>query len=109
MGEGKEVFHGEFWAGRTAPTRLPGSPTQIVQRLRSRIDSPAILQSFFRSVGPIFRPPSAGVSYGERHARVREAGTGLPERCLMYDLAAIGIAAACFAFLFVILWVFDRV
>jgi hypothetical protein len=27
----------------------------------------------------------------------------------MYDLAAIGIAAACFAFIFVILWVFERV
>jgi hypothetical protein len=28
---------------------------------------------------------------------------------LMYDLAAIGIAAACFAFVFLILWVLDRV
>jgi len=27
----------------------------------------------------------------------------------MYDLAALGIAGACFAFVFVILWVLDRV
>jgi hypothetical protein len=27
----------------------------------------------------------------------------------MYDLAAIGIAAACFAFAYLILWVLDRV
>jgi len=27
----------------------------------------------------------------------------------MYDLAAIGIAAACFAFVYLILWVLDRV
>jgi hypothetical protein len=27
----------------------------------------------------------------------------------MYDLAAIGIAAACFAFVFAILWVLERV
>jgi len=28
---------------------------------------------------------------------------------VVYDLAAIGIAAACFAFVYVILWVLDRV
>jgi len=27
----------------------------------------------------------------------------------MYDLAAIGIAAACFAFVYLILWVLERV
>jgi len=27
----------------------------------------------------------------------------------MYDLAAIGIAAACFAFAYLILWVLDRI
>jgi len=27
----------------------------------------------------------------------------------MYDLAALGIAAACFAFAYLILWLLDRV
>jgi len=27
----------------------------------------------------------------------------------MYDLAALGIAAACFAFIFLLLWVLERV
>jgi hypothetical protein len=27
----------------------------------------------------------------------------------MYDLAAIGIAAVCFAFLFALVWILDRV
>jgi len=27
----------------------------------------------------------------------------------MYDLAALGIAAACFAFIFLMLWVLERV
>jgi len=27
----------------------------------------------------------------------------------MYDLAAFGVAAACFAFVFLLLWVLDRV
>jgi hypothetical protein len=28
---------------------------------------------------------------------------------LMYDLAAIGIAAACFSFVYALLWILDRV
>ena len=28
---------------------------------------------------------------------------------LMYDLAALGIAAACFAFVYLLLWVLERV
>jgi hypothetical protein len=28
---------------------------------------------------------------------------------LMYDLAALGIAAACFALIFLLLWVLERV
>ena len=66
-------------------------------------------QSFFREVATIFRRPSAASSYRDRHARLRAAGVGLPERFLMYDLAAIGIAAACFAFAYLILWVLDRI
>jgi hypothetical protein len=38
------------------------------------------------------------------HNRAREVGGAL-----MYDLAAIGIAAACFAFSFLLIYVLDRV
>jgi hypothetical protein len=68
-----------------------------------------ILQSFFRAVAAIFRPPSVAASYGDRHARLRIVGACPAERSLMYDLAAIGIAAACFAFAYLILWMLDRV
>jgi hypothetical protein len=67
------------------------------------------LQSFFRAARRIFRPPSAGRSYRDFHADPRAAGDRPPERSLMYDLAAIGIAAACFAFVYMILWVLDRI
>ncbi len=60
-------------------------------------------------VAGIFRPPSVAASYRGRHAGIRVAGADSPERLLMYDLAAIGIAAACFAFVYLILWVLERV
>ena len=64
-------------------------------------------QSFFREVGAIFRRTSVVASYGGRHAV--GAGFDASAGALMYDLAAIGIAVACFAFLYLILRVLDRV
>ena len=52
------------------------------------------LQAFFRPRAAIFRRPSAPASY---------------RGCQMYDLAAFGIAAACFAFAYLVLWVLARV
>jgi len=51
------------------------------------------LQIFFRPDGLTFSPPSAGASYGRS----------------MYDLAAIGITAACFACIYVILWALEKI
>jgi hypothetical protein len=52
-----------------------------------------------------FRRPSAAGSY-----RAGRAFDLCPhEEKVMYDLAAIAIAAACFAFTFVLLWVLGRV
>jgi len=67
------------------------------------------LQSFFSRLVAIFSPPSAGASYRERRASLRVVGTRPWVGSLMYDLAALGIAAACFAFVYLILWVLDRV
>jgi hypothetical protein len=78
--------------------------------LREQPDRPtrspqAHFQSFFRPLAAIFRPSSAVPSY-----RLGCAVDSFPApEELMYDLAALAIAAACFAFAFVVLWVFGRV
>ncbi len=43
------------------------------------------------------------------HASFVRAGARLRDRFLMYDLAAIGIGAACFAFVYLFLVLLDRV
>ena len=55
---------------------------------------PGDLQGFFRRNRAIFSRPSAGPAYGSGE---------------MHDLYAIGIAAACFAVSFGLLWLLARV
>ena len=71
---------------------------------------------------PIYRLREAGCTVtvvGPEAGQTYPSKLGYPCKCdkaakdcragHMYDLAAIGIAAACFAFAYLILWVLDRV
>jgi len=69
----------------------------------------AVLKGFFRYEEAIFRPSSARGSYRWADEFVDAEGDGSEGERLMYDLAALGIAAACFAFAYLILWLLDRV
>jgi hypothetical protein len=92
------------------PERLTSLRNNLSQINPGKTLSPlCCFQGFFREVATIFRPPSVATSYCDRHAGLRTAGTGLPERALMYDLAAIAIALACFVFVFILIEIFDRV
>ena len=77
-------------------TCLGNDPSQINpgETREKHPERSAGLQGFFRRSLGIFSRPSAGPAYGSGE---------------MYDLYAIGIAAACFAFAFGLVWLLGRV